>query len=459
MTIAIAGERSGAGKTTVTLAMLASLCRREGSVQSFKVGPDYIDPMFHRYVTGRPCYNLDPLISSETYVRQCFDRYAARSDCAIVEGVMGLFDGVRYGEAAFDFASTAHVARLLDAPVALVLDCTRLSGSAAAIAHGYRTLDPRVKLAGVILNRVGSDRHLELIRNALEPLQIPILGVLRRHAEITIPDRHLGLIPTDEMADLDRLIDRLADLGDRSFDWSQLLPLLRTERRHDSEPSAFPSPSVRIAIARDRAFSFYYPDNLDLLRQFGAKLVPWSPLSDRNLPENVSGLYFGGGFPEVFAAQLADNRGAMAAVKQAIRAGMPAYAECGGLMYLCQQMVDLEERSHPMVGILPTTTVMDKRLTLGYRHAEVLRDSPLLAAGTTVWGHEFHRSRLDLEPPDPLFRLRSLSPQYSPTGEGWQFQQLHASYLHLHWGATPEIPQRFVARCGAFQGARSLGSR
>jgi cobyrinic acid a,c-diamide synthase len=289
-------------------------------------------------------------------------------------------------------------------------------------------------------------------------MQIPILGVLRRHAEITIPDRHLGLIPTDEMADLDRLIDRLADLGDRSFDWSQLLPLLQTNQRNDSEPSAFPTPSVRIAIARDRAFSFYYPDNLDLLRQFGAELVPWSPLSDPDLPENISGLYFGGGFPEVFAAQLADNRSAMAAVKQAIRAGMPTYAECGGLMYLCQQIVDLEGRSHPTVGILPTTTVMDKRLTLGYRHAEVLRDSPLLAAGTTVWGHEFHRSRLDPEPSDPLFRLRSLSPQYSPTAEGWQDRQLHASYLHLHWGATPEIPQQFVARCGAFQGARSLGS-
>jgi cobyrinic acid a,c-diamide synthase len=515
MTLVIAGERSGVGKTTVTLALLSSLSRQHRRIQSFKVGPDYIDPMFHTSVTARSCRNLDPVLTSENYVRDCFVRHLEGVDYALIEGVMGLFDGASGQD---DWASTAHVARLLQLPVLLVLDCSRLSRSVAAIAHGYRSFDPRIKLAGVVLNRVGSDRHLELLKEALEPLQIPVLGVLRRQDNITIPDRHLGLVPTAEMSQLDVLIDRLADLGDSCFDWERLLPLLTVPNPpracfqtspSDSDPPQLltkapalkrgensvkvplfkgdlggsplvtggspnsttsapplskgglggvleveeePKISIRVAVARDRAFSFYYQDNLDILQQLGAELVFWSPLTDTALPTDVQGLYFGGGFPEVFAQQLAENSYARESVRKAILQGMPTYAECGGLMYLCEKITDYENQSWSMVGVLPTTTVMEKRLTVGYRQATALQNSPLLSAGGTVWGHEFHHSQLTVMPEKPLFETRRYNQkeQDKVATEGWQVHQLHASYVHLHWGEHPEIPAQFLQRCQQF---------
>ena len=489
MTLVIAGERSGVGKTTVTLALLSSLSRQHRRIQSFKVGPDYIDPMFHASVTGRSCRNLDPVLTSENYVRDCFARHLEGVDYALIEGVMGLFDGASGQD---DWASTAHVARLLQLPVLLVLDCSRLSRSVAAIAHGYRSFDPSIKLAGVVLNRVGSDRHLELLKEALEPLQLPVLGVLRRQDNITIPDRHLGLVPTAEMPQLDVLIERLADLGDSCFDWERLLPLLTAPTSPVSNSGVYtfpkspqhaafrpPSPrilggtgiqspselgdlggekeeepkiSIRVAVARDCAFSFYYQDNLDILQQLGAELVFWSPLTDTALPTNVQGLYFGGGFPEVFAQQLAENTSARESVRRAILQGMPTYAECGGLMYLCEKITDYENQSWSMVGVLPTTTVMEKRLTVGYRQATALQDSPLLSAGGTVWGHEFHHSQLTVMPEKPLFETRRYNQkeQGKVATEGWQVHQLHASYVHLHWGEHPEIPAQFLQCCQQF---------
>lgn len=442
MALVIAGERSGVGKTTVTLTLLAFLCRRQLNVQSFKVGPDYIDPMFHQYVTGRPCRNLDPVLTSEAYVQQCFDRHTQGVEYALVEGVMGLFDGATGTD---DWASTAHLARLLKLPVLLVLDCSRLSRSVAAIAHGYRSFDPRVQLAGVVLNRVGSDRHLELLKDALEPLQIPILGVLRRQDNITIPDRHLGLVPTAEISGLDSLIERLAILGKSCFDWERLLPLLKLSPPSPLESPPLEASPLRLAVARDRAFSFYYPDNLDLLA-LGAELVFWSPLSDPDIPENVQGLYFGGGFPEVFAQHLAENYPAREAVLRALQAGMPTYAECGGLMYLCQQIIDFDGQSWSMVGGIPTTAVMGSRLTLGYRQARALQDSPLLSTGAVVWGHEFHRSHLSEVPTKPLFQTRGYDSQ-CPALEGWNTHHIHASYIHLHFGGHLEIPSRFLQHC------------
>ncbi|BAZ25859.1 cobyrinic acid a,c-diamide synthase [Kalymmatonema gypsitolerans NIES-4073] len=499
MALVIAGERSGVGKTTVTLTLLASLCQPGVQVQSFKVGPDYIDPMFHQHVTGLACRNLDCVLTSEAYVKQCFAKHADISEYALVEGVMGLFDGVtppqplplsRGGANDFvtppqplpeirgganDFASTAHVARLLDLPVVLVLDCSRLSGSVAAIAHGYCSFDNRVKIAGVVLNRVGSDRHLTLLKNALEPLQLPILGVLRREDNITIPDRHLGLVPTAELPQLRAVIDRLAHLGDTCFDWERLLPLLRArdwglgtgdwEQRKESASSLIASPEslieskipnpkshIRIAVARDRAFNFYYQDNLDLLQQLGAELVFWSPLEDAGLPEDVQGMYFGGGFPEVFAQQLAENANARYTVKTAILSGMPTIAECGGLMYLCEQIVDFEGKSWSMVGVLPTTAEMGGRLTLGYRRAVALQDSLVVRAGATVYGHEFHRSRLISNPSTPLFQTYRYDCEESTGYEGWNLlPSLHASYIHQHWGESPEIPQGFLEQCRVFK--------
>jgi cobyrinic acid a,c-diamide synthase len=456
MTVVIAGERSGAGKTTVTLALLAALRRRSQQVQSFKVGPDYIDPMFHSYVTGRACRNLDPVLTSEAYVRECFFQKIQSAEYSLIEGVMGLFDGASGTD---DFASTAHIARLLDLPVLLILNCSSLSRSIAAIAHGYRTFDPRVNVAGVVLNRVGSDRHLELLESALEPLNLAIIGVLRRQDEITIPDRHLGLIPTGELDNLKPIGDRLAHLVETCFDWAKLTPLLST-LPHPSpveaqclaplQPKSLITKRIRIGIARDSAFNFYYADNLELFEQMGAEIIEWSPLVDSSLPEGIQGLYFGGGFPEVFAGELTANQTARQAVQAAIKHGMPTYAECGGLMYLCEQIVDFNEKSYPMVGVLPTTAKMGKRLTLGYRQVTATQDSVLVRKGDRLWGHEFHRSTLTCESPQPLLDLQGYDSQLSLKSEGWRVHQVHASYIHLHFGAQPELLRRFLGCCQKF---------
>jgi cobyrinic acid a,c-diamide synthase len=515
MSIAIAGERSGVGKTTVTLAILAALKRKNKTVQSFKVGPDYIDPMFHSYVTGRACRNLDTILTSDAYVQQCFDRHRQTADCALIEGVMGLFDGA---SGLTDIGSTAQIAKLLNVPVVLILNCSSTSRSIAAIAHGYRTFDPQVQIAGLILNQVGSDRHLELLTAALSSLHLPILGVLRRRDDLSIPDRHLGLIPAQELTDLNATVDRLADVGETCFDWERLLPLLsskpvfnpsplhtsldRSENpgnpsksplkrgikspilapflrgfggfrsRNEVQPtfvntvaplqgegwdevniSATPPkiPKIRLAVAKDAAFNFYYADNLDLLRAAGAELVEWSPLSDSQLPPDVQGLYFGGGFPEVFAEPLAANQPARQAVQAAIVAGMPTYAECGGLMYLCDQIVDFEDRSYPMVGIFSTTAVMGKKLTLGYRQLTALQDSLLLKIGDRVWGHEFHRSTLTDLSTQPLYDLQGYESKSIFAPEGWSSYQVQAAYTHLHFGTKLDLPARFIDHCRKFE--------
>jgi cobyrinic acid a,c-diamide synthase len=444
MSIIIAGDRSGVGKTTVTLALLAALRQRRQQVQSFKVGPDYIDPMFHTYITGRACRNLDPILTSEDYVQQCFARHSQGMPYALIEGVMGLFDGAL---GTSDVGSTAHVARLLKIPVVLVLNCSSISRSIAAIVHGFCTFDLRVRVAGVILNQVGSDRHLELLSQALEPLNLLILGVLRRQDNITIPDRHLGLVPTAELSQLNAIVERLAHLGETCFDWSKLLPLLECEKQNNEPEPAPPTAKIRLAIAQDKAFSFYYADNLTILQQLGAELVSWSPLRDRTLPEGIQGLYFGGGFPEVFAAELAENSSAQQAVKSSILAGIPTYAECGGLMYLCEKIIDFNEQDYPMTGILPTAAVMEKRLTLGYRQATALQDSPLVKEGDRFWGHEFHRSSLTLTPTQPLLALQGYDARLQFPPEGWLQYQVHASYIHVHFGAQPQLAKRLLQHC------------
>lgn len=505
--IVIAGERSGVGKTTVTLALLAALAQRSQRVQSFKVGPDYIDPMFHKRVTGRPCYNLDPVLTSETYVGQCFAERCQDAEFAVVEGVMGLFDGAT---GAAETASTAHIAKLLNLPVLLVVDCSRLSRSVLAIIHGYRYFDPALNLAGVVLNRVGSDRHLELLQDALASLDLPILGVLRRQAEITLPDRHLGLVPTAELPQLQERLDRLAHLGQTSFDWPQLLPLLRASssvfsssptldyaaaednsqnyrsqshksqshtsqshqpQSHQSQRQEIPQRKAqpdetahlapirrtkpRLAIAQDAAFSFYYADGLDYLTELGAELVPWSPLVDPALPDATDGLYLGGGFPEMFGAALADNVPLRQQLQQRIQAGLPTYAECGGLMYLAENLVDLQGQAWPMVGILPTTVTMKSRLTLGYRRATAIAPSVAIQVNQQVWGHEFHHSQVVLPPSSPLYQLQRFDATIPHTAEGWGTRHVHASYVHLHWQGCKTQAQQFLAACVAHHHAQT----
>ncbi len=455
MGLIIAGDRSGSGKTTITLALLASLRNQGKSIQSFKVGPDYIDPMFHTYVTDRFCRNLDPVLTSPEYVQSCYRYHSQTADCAVVEGVMGLFDGLPYNaNLSYPFfGSTAHVARLLSLPVILVIDCSRLSGSVAAIAHGFRHLDPQLHWGGVILNKVASFTHQNHLEAALASLGIAIMGVFYRDQAVTIPDRHLGLIPTEELPQLNSILDRLAEWGKTSFDWEKLALYLSPEPPHPcalfSHNLEMRSP-VRLAIAQDKAFSFYYADNCDHLQAFGVELIPWSPLGDRALPPAIHGLYFGGGFPEVFAQQLSENYPLKNAIRQAITSGIPTYAECGGLMYLCQTLTNFAQETFEMIGLFPPTVTMAKKLTLGYRQATVLNDSPLVKSGTQLRGHEFHRSQLT--PPVPVGKIgQNHYPLFQLTGtdqtpflEGWTTAQVHASYLHLHWGNQPQIPLRFI---------------
>ncbi len=486
MSLIVAGERSGVGKTTITLALLALLSQQKKTIQSFKVGPDYIDPMFHTALTGIPSRNLDPVLTSPEYVRSCFLHHSQGVENVLVEGVMGLFDGVECpslpnqtfnSDLIGNYASTAYISRLLDIPVLLVLDCSSLSGSIAAIAYGYCNLDPQVKIAGVVLNRVGSDRHLELLQNALQPLKLPILGVLRRVDQITIPDRHLGLIPTTELPQITEIFDRLVHIGKTCFNWDLLMPLLerremgKTGRQRDGEirktgrtrkeeqerflvssPQPLnPYPPIKIAVARDRAFNFYYQDNLDIFSELGAELVYWSPLQDETLPIDITGLYFGGGFPEIFAEQLASNLPMLQQIRRVIAFGMPVYAECGGFMYLCDRLIDLNHKSWSMVGAIPASTNMMSRLTLGYRQAVPLNSTVLFNKEQqnypVIWGHEFHHSQITPDSEQPIWKMKGASSQSPIFYDGWQIKQIHASYLHLHFGEYKFLLKNFLQHC------------
>ncbi|MFM1841371.1 MAG: cobyrinic acid a,c-diamide synthase [Cyanobacteriota bacterium] len=454
MTVIIAGERSGAGKTTITLAILAYLAQQKGPVQSFKVGPDYIDPMFHSRVTGRPCRNLDPILTSQTYVQQCFAYHASQVSYSLIEGVMGLFDGIPY-RGIPDYASTAHIARLLKIPVVLVIDCRSLSGSVAAIVQGYHHFHPEVTLAGVILNKIGSDRHQQLLIAALEPLSIPILGCFFRQQDLTLPDRHLGLVPCGELPHIDNYFDRLAHLAAQQLDWPTLLPLLATPSNLNPPPSQFPlaptglTQPIKLAIAQDKAFNFYYADNLDLLKHLGADLIPFSPLSTEQLPA-IDGLYLGGGFPELFAEPLSLNHPFKQQLKTLIHQGLPTYAECGGLMYLAQTLTNFEGETFSMLGLLPTQIRMAAKLTLGYRQAHVIPCQSWLHQTRPLHGHEFHRSELTQPSPYPLYRQQGLLPHDPVQATGWFAQNLQATYLHLHWGNHPQLIKNWLAHCLAF---------
>ena len=469
----IAGERSGVGKTTLTLALLAFLSREGYRVQAFKVGPDYIDPMFHRAITGISSRNLDPILTSPDYVQSCFTRHSHGVDYAVVEGVMGLFDGVKFQCSTENYGSTAHIAKILQLPVALVIDCSRLSGSVSAIAYGYSHLDRDVKIAGVILNKVGSDRHLKLLKSALKTIKMPVLGVFRRNQDISIPDRHLGLIPTPELPQIQSIIDQLATLAKTCFNWELLLPLLdlgagEQGRRGDKEIRktretretarqgglegveigySQPKSQVKIAVAYDRAFNFYYQDNFDILEELGAELIFWSPLETKQLPQDIAGMYFGGGFPEVFAESLSSNYAIRKQVYQAAISQMPIYAECGGLMYLCDRIIDFNGKEWDMVGAIPTTARMSKSLTLGYRQATPLRDSCIIETGlnSVLWAHEFHRSQLDTKVKHPLWEIQDCYGNKSY--EAWQINQIHASYLHLHFGESRNVAHRWIESC------------
>jgi cobyrinic acid a,c-diamide synthase len=448
--VVIAAPASGHGKTTVATGLIAAFTRAGRRVAPFKVGPDYIDPGYHALAAdGAPGRNLDPFLVGEDRVRDLFAHGSLGADLAVVEGVMGLYDGaVGRGE----FASTAHVAHLIGAPVVLVVDATAQGRSVAALVHGFRSFDPGLRLAGVVLNRVGSDRHRAILTEALDGIGVPVLGSLHRTAAVAAPSRHLGLVPVAERApESVEAVDALADLVKSSID---LHAVERVAHELSPRPARTWSPQAAIgepvaaagqgpvvAIAAGAAFTFSYAEHAELLAAAGAQVVPFDPLHDERLPEGTRALVVGGGFPEVYAPELSANRPLREAVRRLAADGGVIAAECAGLLYLAESL-----DGAPMCGVLPAEAAMTDQLTLGYREAVAPASSVLCDTGTRISGHEFHRTRLTPsagEQPAWLWRPQN-TPGTRPIGDGFIEDRVHASYLHVHWAGTPSIARRIV---------------
>jgi cobyrinic acid a,c-diamide synthase len=433
--LVLAAPASGTGKTTVATGLMAALRRRGLQVSPHKVGPDYIDPGYHALATGRPGRNLDPVMVGEDLVAPLLLHGARGADVAVVEGVMGLYDG----RGATDVGSTAHVARLLRAPVVLVVDASSQSRSVAALVHGFRTYDSRVDLAGVVLNRVGSDRHEQLLRESLG--DVPVLGVLRRDAGIEVPSRHLGLVPAAERRpEAVAVVERLADLAEASLDLDALLAVARAAPPLDVAPWEPPVVERQerpvVAVLGGPAFTFSYAETTELLTAAGADVVTLDPLQDEALPEGTRGLVVPGGFPEVHAEQLHANAPLLQAVRDHVAQGFATYAECAGLLLLSASL-----DGTPMVGHFEGVAAMTPRLTLGYRTVTAVEDTLVAAAGTTLTGHEFHRTAVT--PPHgrrPAWRLEDGSLEGFTTGGS-----VVASYVHLHPAGAPDLAGRLVA--------------
>ncbi len=447
--LVVAAPGSAHGKTTLATGLMGAF-RREGlAVAGFKVGPDYIDPGYHALATGRPGRNLDPHLCSPELVAPLLLHGAATpepADLAVVEGVMGLFDGQIGGDG---FASTAHVAALIQAPVVLVLDVSHVSRTAAAVVHGLNTFEPDVRLAGVILNKAGSSRHSAEVSRALEATGLPVLGVLPRDAGITAPSRHLGLVPAAERDEAATALDRLAEQVAEHLDLQAVLRIAHAApplTEAPWQPGAVvrdPSGGARrpvVAVAAGRAFTFRYAETDDLLRAAGCEPVVFDPLVDHSLPAGTSGLYLGGGFPEVHATELSANAQLRESIRFAVQAGMPTVAECAGLLYLCRT-VD----GHPMVGAIAADAAMTDRLTLRYRTVVSATDTLLTRAGGRAAGHEFHRTAVQpTHGEHPAWLIDGRPDGFSADPAGLGRPTLHASYVHLHAAGNPSIVQRFA---------------
>jgi cobyrinic acid a,c-diamide synthase len=442
--LVLAAPASGSGKTTVACGLMAAFRARGLAVSGHKAGPDYIDPSYHALAAGRPARNLDPVLCGEELVAPLFAHGAAGAQVAVVEGVMGYFDGISeravVPRSCPDFGSTAHVARLLHAPVVLVLDAAKAGRSVAALVAGFAAFDPRSPLAGVILNRVGSERHERLLRDALAPLGLPVFGAVRRTDGIVTPSRHLGLIPAAERRVVaSETIARLAALVAASCDVSALLTLARQSPPLSATPwepavAVRPSPRApRVAVAGGAAFTFGYTEQVELLEAAGAEVARFDPLRDEDLPDGTDGLIIGGGFPEVHAAELSANERLRARVAALAASGAPVAAECAGLLYLARSLDGL-----PMCGVLDVDAAMTQSLTLGYRQARALTDSPVARAGQVVRGHEFHRTAAACGA-RPAWCLEPGGP------EGHVKGSVVASYLHTHWAGHPAAAARFVS--------------
>jgi cobyrinic acid a,c-diamide synthase len=445
--ITIAGTHSGVGKTTIVTGLLGALKRQGLSLQSYKVGPDYIDPGYHRLASGKAAHNLDTWLVPPEKLGAIFRKTSQGSDLAVIEGVMGLYDGGRKG-----ISSTAAIAKLLHTPVILVIDAKAMGESAAAVVLGFKDYDPKVNLAGVIINRLGSKNHEHIIREALLPLGIPVLGCIFRRDALATPERHLGLTPVTEheaMGIVDAMIDEIT----AQVNLEKILEIAHSAsplRIGDEENAGMKPPFLRIGVAQDEVFTFYYPESLDTLRRLGAEIVPFSPLHDTRLPDGLAGLILGGGFPEMFIRELSANAGMLQDIACANSRGMPIYAECGGLMYLCRQIVDFSGTAYTMAQVVPAVCEMQAKLqTVGYVEARALTDTVCSRQNGILRGHEFHFSRMtpDMDRDFPwAFEFTKMSTGQNYRG-GYAAGNILASYLHMHFAGNEQAAGIFMEKC------------
>lgn len=438
----IAGVSSGSGKTTVTLGLMAALKKRGLTVQPFKTGPDYIDPSHHTAVCGRPSYNLDTWMMGEEGVKASFSRAMTGADVGIVEGVMGLFDGK--GGQNIE-GSTAHLVKLLGIPVILVVDVAGMAGSVAAVVSGFERFDPILRIAGVIFNRVGSERHFAMLKEAVQSTcKSKVLGYLPKDSVSSIPARHLGLFMAEESGG-DEYIPP-AGVLENSINLDELLACCGIGELPDINPPANESSGpVTIAVARDKAFCFYYEENLDILEEAGARIEFFSPLEDNNLPEGTAGIYIGGGYPELYAEALSGNKALRDEVRAAAEGGMPVYAECGGLMFLGKALTDLEGNNFEMAGLFPwVSRMLKKRRSLGYREVTAVDGCPFMGKGQKIRGHEFHYSEIES---DEEVGCAYLVSDGQEKKEGYLYKNSLASYVHLHFASNPKFAEGFVNQC------------
>jgi len=455
--VILAGTNSRVGKTTLTMGIMLALKKRGFVVQPFKAGPDYIDPTYHTFVSSRVCRNLDTWMLSCGAVLELFQRQAKSADLSIIEGVMGLYDGLGNREE----GSSAHLAKILKSPVILVVDASSISRSAGAVVLGYKEFDKDVDLRGVILNNIGSSSHYSSVKDAIEMnTGLPVLGFLPKDKSLSLPERHLGLIPTDEKALFNSFAKKLLNLVEKNIDIDKIIAISR--KAHPFPPvnntlfgKEQASDKVTIAIAKDASFNFYYQDNLDILKYYGANIVEFSPLKDKMLPQSIDGLYIGGGFPELFALKLSHNSGLKMSIYARAKEGMPIYAECGGLMYLVQNLIDFKKISFPMVGIFEAEVKMGNRLAaLGYVNIEVLKSNILTKKGAKLRAHVFHWSHLDsrIKKDGLVYKLKK--DRGNVTLDGLTRWNTLASYSHLHFGADIRFAKNFMRNCLEYKNKR-----
>lgn len=437
----IAGTNSGCGKTTVTLGILHSLLKKELKTAAFKVGPDYIDPSYHKAITGKPGCNLDSWMMSEETIFRLISKNMEQADIGVIEGVMGLYDGISGNE--YPKGSSAHIAEILEIPVILVVNAKGLAQSIIPIINGFKTHTKKVKFLGVILNHVGSDSHYEMLKQLIEDdCKLPCFGFVKKLG-FKLPERHLGLIPFQELDDSNLKLKEIAENIDVDLilkESAENSISLKTSAKKEKRTY-----NLTIAVARDDVFSFYYEDNLDVLKEHGVQLKNFSPITDKSLPENIDGIYFGGGFPEIFAKELLSNKTIMGDIRKKFKNNIPIYAECGGLIYLFETLIDHDNNKQNMVGLIKGTVKMEnKKQALGYYEAK-LNDSSL----PLLRGHQFRYSRvINMDDPDtvPLYKVKKPS-EKNWNAEGYRKQNLMASYLHLHFRDQMEFVHYFLEKC------------